>query len=299
MLKTQLFIILILISACSCRKDEIPVIPGSFSLKFVENNDTITLDNSNDTFYLDLDTIKNNKSFDLILCNIGNEPITDITITPDNPNFMFSRWGDYLPGVKNNIIKSKVVKLNVLHNTDYTGISPSDLLEPGNNICIVTIEGLTKSGGIEKNIRVYIKVKTYAKLMSVGFWYKGHNYITASLLGGLSVDFLGPYLSVALHFYQITYPVVLENTGNVPIVMTLFRYNDVFNVVLESVQNSKLYPHDTITLSLPKENLDYNSLLKLDSEGVSFDNYFKISPGSDSCAYVLFNPLYDDSGFDF
>jgi hypothetical protein len=275
---------LILISALSCKEHDNENIQGRFSLKFSDDKDFKIIE-SNDSTFLSIDTIKGSKSYSLKLRNIGEEYIEDISIVTDNPNFIILPTTLY--GLPNDQNGDKDISLKIKHETGYDVWQPLNFLQMGYNSCNINFSGKTIKAGILTDINYVLNIKVYAEIMAVNFTQCGITVdSTNTFLTGYSVEkLLGKYLSLYSYSYKKDSSVLMKNTGNVPIKMTLFGFTSH-----QTFQNAIIYPNETIILKLPSQYAILDEpILKLDSKGVIFNNKWRLTLGNDGCGYALFS----------
>jgi hypothetical protein len=109
-----------MIMGCEKENDKISnnSISGKFSLNLTSSFKSYTDIKSDDSISFVLDTIKSSRSFYFILNNVGQEDITDISISTDNNRFNISPSNiSLLAGTKstNNSSLIQIISLDVMY----------------------------------------------------------------------------------------------------------------------------------------------------------------------------------------
>jgi len=288
-MKNFLYLLLIIMSLLGCKKENegeiLTTLPGQFALTLssaLKSTADLARDDSANFF---LDTIKSSRTFNFSLRNIGQEDITNISITTDNSNFtVFPSTIQLLPCAGgSNTALGQIISVDVIHGDRINGVGYAGLLNMGTNLCHLIIQGHTydeKSDSIIAKLTANIRV--YAKVLSVSL-----------IQGGIPFDFSKPdsYVnsgpsgisSLSQYEYENTPPVTLKNTGNTKINFSIIN-EDLQNTIL---QQSELLPDDSLILNLPINNGNgfVRAFLKLDSNGTIVDKT-KLNIGNDGCAYL-------------
>jgi len=257
---------------------------GRFSLSLKSNLKSAKIE-SNDSANFVLDTIKSSRSFYFILSNVGQSDITNITITTDNSDFSVTPSAiQVLPGTnnKNSSVLNQAISLDIAHGTRINGVGYTGLLNMGDNYCHINIQGVTSNGITNDTVKLRAIVKVFAKVMAVKVYQGSKEFNFAKpvrkVIGG-------PFdINAMNYFYYLSNepPIVLKNTGNVSINITLANF-DANSTIL---QNVTLQLQDTVVLILSTQPTGYGAggYIRLNSNGTIFDQQ-KFSLGNDGNAY--------------
>ncbi|HEY3372147.1 MAG TPA: hypothetical protein VGK10_14930 [Prolixibacteraceae bacterium] len=283
-MKKILYLVLFISLIQGCKKENSQDnVAGKFALNRSINLKSANIINSSDSTNFVLDSIKSSRSFYFILSNVGQNDITDISISSDNASFIITPSTiQTLPGInsKNNTSLSQAISLDIVHGTRINGIGYTGILNMGDNYCTINIKGQTNDGQSNTTVNLTTKVKIYAKLMAISL-YQGdtHFELTNPSTRGMAAS---PFETGELNFfyYYNNIPFVVKNTGNVSIDLSLANWPYTNTIA----QNARLKPNDTLTLKL---NIDQGGVIRLNSDGTIFDQQIqKLSLGADGNAYL-------------
>jgi hypothetical protein len=177
----------------------------------------------------DLGQIKGSTSYYFLLYNIGRRPITDVTLSTNDTNFLVypSHIDTLLPG--GDIGMLPVVRITALHGTAIDGVGYRSLLPMGDNTPSLTVSGTTGSPrGGDTSVVLQAGLKVKALVMAVDVWV-GCNHLNlrnpSTIFGG-SVK-LGGFEIVSMRGYAGTDSKWLRvrNGGNVAVAVACF-YTD-------------------------------------------------------------------------
>jgi hypothetical protein len=272
-----------------CKKESGDIGPGSnsgkFSLSYVSNLKSTKAFETIDSANFVLDSIKSSRSFYFILSNVGQEDITDVTISTDNSNFNINPLSiRLLPGTKNqtNTALTQVVSLDIVHGTRINGVGYTNLLNMGDNYCNINLQGKTLNGSTDITIKTQARIKVFAKVMAISL-YQGKQEYDLTNPDGKVIG--SPFDVDQVNYYNYTSldpPIFMKNTGNVAINLSLASFNPKNPLI----QQSKLLPNDSVALNLSTLILNASSggEISLDSNGTIFDQK-KLNLGKDGNAY--------------
>ncbi|HEX2958185.1 MAG TPA: hypothetical protein VHO70_15230, partial [Chitinispirillaceae bacterium] len=115
-----------------------------------------------------LGKIKGSSGFFFLLYNVGMTPITNVSLSIDNPAFsVFPASMDTLiPG--SDVGMLPVVKIAAFHGTPFDGVGNRPLLPQGKNECILHIQGASKtSAGVDTTIALEAVMSLDALVMAL------------------------------------------------------------------------------------------------------------------------------------
>jgi hypothetical protein len=291
-MKNSLYIFFIIISILGCKKDNddeedeiITTLSGQFSLTFSSALKSTSLSGQGDSASFFLDTIKSSRTFHFTLTNIGQEDIRNISIRSDNSSFtVFPSAIQLLPGTgKINNGLGQIISVDVIHGDRLNGVGFGGLLNMGNNLCHLIIQGRTFDGRYDTLFaELTANITVYAQLLSVTL---GQGDKSFDLSNPDSYVMNGPsgISSLSQHEYKNAPPVIIRNTGNTKINLSVIN-EDLQNSIR---QQSQLLPDDSLILDLPVNtgNGFVRAFLKLDSNGTIADKT-KLNIGNDGCSYI-------------
>ncbi len=117
-----------------------------------------------------LDTIKSSRTFNFTLTNIGQEDIRNISIRSDNSSFtVFPSVIQLLPGTgKLSHGLGQIISVDVIHGDRLNGVGFGGLLNMGNNLCHLIIQGRTFDGRSDTVFaELTANITVYAQILSV------------------------------------------------------------------------------------------------------------------------------------
>ena len=122
--------------------------PGAFGLGYMKGLSKSTANaavKSGANVNFDLGSIKGSTAFYFLLYNIGNTPITDVTLSVDGSDFTVypSGMDTLIPG--GDVGMLPVVKVNAFHGTPLDGTGYRPLMKKGLNTATLRISGATKT----------------------------------------------------------------------------------------------------------------------------------------------------------
>lgn len=287
-MKKLIYFIAIVFLSQACKKENINNsgngISGKFALSQASNLKSVSVSEGNDSASFVLDTVKSSRSFYFILSNVGQEDITDVTITTDNSNFSVTPFtittltGNY----EGKTPLNQAISLDIVHGARINGIGYSGLLNMGDNTCNLTIKGQTFDGKSDVTIKLNVNIKIYAKLMAISL-FQGTKEFDLTKPDGTVMGGPGGVSSMFQYEYKNMPSVVVKNTGNETINLSLIN-EDLQSTIL---QKTILNPKDTLVLNLPANSGDgfVRAFLKLDSKGTISDQA-KLNIGTDGCGYI-------------
>lgn len=216
------------------------------------------------TYVFTLDTTRTSFQQYFILQNTGDEPITDIELVTDDPNFTFSpsRIAVLPPSAGTSVMQ--VIKLNVVHGKRLDAIGTGTFLTPGAHSVDASITGTTEEGGNEVAVEEDITFNTFAQLARFTLETDVDTFQLGDLMQGMTFDTEFDILGIP-HYYvpmdsvrSLGNGIVMRNTGNT----TLYIRN--VNPHTYALQPAVILPPDSAWA--------FNSAyLEVDSKGVAFE----------------------------
>jgi hypothetical protein len=292
-MKNSLYWLLIIASILGCKKDNednedeiLTTQPGQFALTFSSALKSALSPAQGDSASFFLDTIKSSRTFNFSLRNIGQEDISNISITSDNNSFtVFPSSIESLPGTGSNSNNAlgQIISVDVIHGDRLNGVGFAGLLKMGNNLCHLIIQGKTYDGKSDTLLaKLTANITVYAKVLSVSL-VQGDKLFDLSKPDSYINNGPSGISSLSQYEYKNAPPVAVKNTGNTKINLSVIN-EDLQNTVL---QQSVLLPDDSLILDLPVNtgNGFVRAFLKLDSNGTIADKT-KLNIGNDGCSYI-------------
>jgi hypothetical protein len=239
-----------------------PTRPGQISLVSINGLAKSAVTATGSTI-ITLDTARTSFQQYFILQNTGDEPVTDIELTTDNPNFTFSpsRIAVLNPSASASVLQ--VIKLNIVHGKKLEALGYGGFLTPGTNTVEAVISGVTFDDGDTVEVEEDVTLSTYAKLARIGVITQGTSRELPSLPNGYTG--LGNNWGLTPHYYapidSVTNPdntISLKNTGNVPLLVRRW----------ETTGSRDSLP--TFVLDVDSSFSFTSVILELDAQGVTF-----------------------------
>lgn len=292
MKKIALFVIITVV-VISCKKESGTPwngVAGKFSMGLANHLKSAKAIQTDGTVTFDLDSLKSSRSFYFILGNVGENDITNISLSSDNSNFNITPSTiEVLPGTKskNSSTLIQIISLDIVHGTRINGVGYTKLLSAGDNYGTITIQGHTRDSVSDISTSIKAAVKVYAKVMDIALFQGSTQYDLTQPAG----KFIGSLLFDVDQSNSYEYsalPMSLKNTGNVGIQVTVAALGAT-NTVL---QNVLVNPQQSINLNLPAPLISTTLLsqIQLNSGGTIFDQQ-KLSMGNDGNAYFGMSSL--------
>ncbi len=285
----NLMILFLFLQGCSKQEEErSPVsIAGNFSFKLVSGKKSSLQGSPGDTLIFNLDTLKSSRSFYFLLNNVGQEDIRNIVISSDNSSFKITP--STIPLLKGSDNKgnssfTQLISLDIIHGERINGLGFSGLLNMGQNYCNVSVQGVSFDGNNDTTVSLNSSIKVYASVMDIQL-YQGKSEYDLSMpnIQGSA----GPFANriTIMNFYSypsLDPPVVMKNTGNVNILLTLTEWESGITGIS---RDTVIYPLDSVVLKLPEPKIPPTEcFIRLNSEGTVFDQQ-KLGAGNDGNAY--------------
>mgnify|MGYP001113571795 CR=1 FL=1 len=122
------------------------------------------------TVSFDLGRIKASKTFYFILSNTGDQPITNVTIESNDPQYeVFPKSIDNIAPAKEGGVVP-LLEVGVIHGNRLNGLNFQGLLPMGGNMITLNIKGKTRDTGGEINVELIAEAKLFAEVMAVEFY---------------------------------------------------------------------------------------------------------------------------------
>jgi hypothetical protein len=237
--------------------------PGQIRLVSMSGLSKGALDSATTAFTLD--TARSSFQQYFILQNTGDEPITNLTFTTDNPNFTFSpsHIAVLPPSAGASVLQ--VIKLNVVHGKLLDQVGQGTFLSPGAVTVHAAINGSTDTGAGEIAVSENLTLSTFAKLarFEIGIADSALRTLDKVRYG----NFMSPVLGYPFHMYYLQVDstggnyspdIVLKNTGNVALTIEKRARLSPF-AILDSLV---LPPDSTILFK--------SNIFRIDAHGTTF-----------------------------
>ncbi|MFH2067337.1 MAG: hypothetical protein ABIK15_19205 [Pseudomonadota bacterium] len=237
------------------------------------------LANDNETIAFDLGDIKASRDFYFILKNIGDTPVTDISIEIDNPSFEVSPSAISLLEPDDEASFMQIICVSAIHGKPLNGIGYTDPMNSGKNSGVILIQGRTTTGdGVDTEaihsaiievtaLLIDFEAKTSTSRINFG----SPDLSAASSLGGLGW----------LPLYIISGSPVIENTGNAPFDVSISDSGYASNT---GARNTVM-PNET--LMIEKSSTEMPVFVIIHTNNV-ICNHEKFSIGNDGNVYFCF-----------
>jgi hypothetical protein len=278
---------MILLQGCKKEDKTTPPLAGYFQLTQIGNigvKSTQRIVGDSIITEFQLGDLKNSREFFFLLSNGGDNPIFDVTLNTDNPQFIPTPSAiSNLPG--KNVTGSSAImpllSLGIIHGTQLNGVGYAELLPMNENATMLTIQGKTLENNDTIHLRSDFTFKVNAKIMDIGVFENDQE-----------INLLNPRGAVAgmsnfgglgfIRYYEVASGAIqLKNSGNVEIGLKVTEIDDQGN----------LLPHDPVIVS-PDQTISVSlnphfTVLCLDSEG-TITNNDRIQLGDDGNGYLAF-----------
>jgi len=201
--------------------------PGAFSFIYLDGLSKDNYLKKTQSAYFDLGDLKASRDYYFILKNIGENPITDITLETDNEQFEISPQA--IDTLNADTLESflPIIRISAIHGIALNGVGSRDLLPMGINIANIDINGKTIDIDEEEIlVNTSSSLEVNALLMDIELVY---NQTTLDLThppltsGGPQWAYLG-----LLNGFIYPWDAVLQiqNTGNIEIIVTHYDFWD-------------------------------------------------------------------------
>lgn len=211
-----------------------------------------------------LDTAKSSFSTYFILQNTGDEDVTDVSLTTNNPGFTFSpsHISVISPTASASLIQ--IIKLDVVHGPLLNGIGPGTFLSMGDIEVDASIGGQTvDSTGDTLSVDENATFMVFAQLAKIGVTYKGSPIdLHATQRGIMFNDISREGMPVYFIRDSTDNMLTVHNTGNVT--LGLRYWNRASSGPPPLVEDREFPPGDSVSF-------DYPAVFELDPGGVVAD----------------------------
>lgn len=237
------------------------------------------LANDDEIIAFDLGDVKASRDFYFILKNIGDTPVTDISIETDNPSFEVSPAAISRLEPDDEASFMQIICVSAIHGKPLNGIGYTSPMNLGNNRGGILIQGRTITGEgaeteaihsavIEVNaLLIDLEAKTADSRINFG----SPDLNAASSLGNLGW----------LPLYIISGFPVIENTGNAPFDVSISDSGYASNA---GTRNTVM-PNETLMIG--KSSTEMPVFVTIHTNNV-ICNHEKFSIGSDGNVYFCF-----------
>lgn len=244
-----------------------------------------TFGNISSASSFDLGTIKGSQQFYFFLSNAGDIPVTDISLTTSNSNFVVT------PGTIDALLPQRdltimpIIKVSVTHGIALNGTGYTNSILPmGDNTCILTLTGKTLDADNNViNLKYVINLKLHAYMMDVQLFDNNtsidltHDY----KFFGLNVA------SGSVKGYKNNLPII-KNSGNVDITITNVSNGGSFPVL----EQFTLKPTEQKTLTYVTRPEDNNKVIYLKIvSGNTITDYQKLKIEPDGSVYMVIHNI--------
>ncbi len=208
----------------------------------------------------DLGRIKGSSGFFFLLYNVGMTPITNVTLSIDNPAFSVfpSSMDTLIPG--SDVGMLPVVKIAAFHGTPYDGVGNRPLLPKGQNQFLLHIAGSSKTvSGTDTVITLDAEMNLEALVMDFSFEGMGGLIEKSGIAigNGAILPAIDPGVRMKT-IYRTSCKndsiIMLNNTGNVSLHCVFYGNN---TILMDSVISSG----GTISYTLEKDNSPFHYVL--------------------------------------
>jgi hypothetical protein len=224
-----------------------------------------------------LGDIKASRDFYFILKNVGDTPITNISIETDNPSFEVSPSAISILEPDDEAPVMQIICVSAIHGKPLNGIGYTGLMNMGENSGVLLIQGKTTTGdGAEMEVIHTAGIGVNALVMDL----EAKSEVSQIPFGSPDMHMNTSLGSLGwLPIYIISGSSVIENTGNTPFDIII---NGSSNTVLPdetfTIENDS--PTDTVT-----DESDYTKVtVTIDTKNV-ICNHEKFSIGDDGKVY--------------
>jgi hypothetical protein len=144
--------------------------PGGFAMSYLKGlakTKGATEVKSGENAKFDLGSIKGSTAFYFLLYNIGNRPITNVSLTIADTMFSLypSKIDTLVPGTDIGILP--IVKVNAFHGTSIDGVGSRSLMKMGLNSATLAIQGTTKTqSGADTAVSLSVGLRVQAMVMN-------------------------------------------------------------------------------------------------------------------------------------
>src|SRR5512133_334507 len=206
-----------------------------------------------------LGKIKGSSGFFFLLYNVGMTPITNVTLSIDNPAYSVfpSSMDTLIPG--SDVGMLPVVKIAAFHGTPYDGVGTRPLLPMGNNKFVLHIAGNSKTtAGTDTVIALDAEMNLDALIMDLSI--AGMNEIlTPASEGGVNTSEVANIGSGITKVSNYTTSckadsiITIRNNGNVPLHCQMYRSSYVTannNHTLEKIADTVIASRSVMIQSI-------------------------------------------------
>ena len=245
----------------------------------------------------DLGNIRGSTGFFFLLCNVGNTPITDITLSVANSAFSVypTSMDTLIPGSDLGMLP--IVKVNAFHGTPLDGVGTRPLLPKGENECVLTISGHTKTAaGTDTTVELQAEMQLNAFIMDVTFSRSDGEIDMRSQSVPLPAEYAD--LPEAKTSFVNTYSMdcktdtilTMLNSGNVQTHIRVFS-GKISNVtreyMIEKTADTILPPAATLQVILSSSSSDNTALIIVSGENTVSDES-RLPLQDDGNCYLIF-----------
>lgn len=248
----------------------------------------------------DLGEIKRSKRFYFSLSNGGDEPIFDIQLNCNNNQFNVTPNNiSVLNGINNQSL-NQIIEVDAIHGENLDGLGYDSLMNKGVNECILSIIGKTLSENDTIDVNIDLNLNIFALVTDFDI-YSANEYIDFSTYENYgTVVFADSCQNSGLNQLR-TYSYnssnfIIENTGNVPISISIFNrqdmpYDSLYQYYNKYIQLDIGEVSDTLEFPLcTGTNYSYELGFKVNSNATISD-INKLEYGLDGNIYFVINNL--------
>ena len=282
--------ILFAITACNKNDENNKTSPGSFVFTSIINTSLKSVHVISDDSIISnfqLGDLKASKEFLFLLSNGGDNPIFDIRLTTNHPQFTIVPETISTLSGKSSVENDNfipLISLGILHGTQLNGVGYTSLLPMGENSATLTITGKTVENGDTIELASEYGFTLNAKLMDISLFSNGQpidlQNPPSTIMSGRNFGGLGN-----LRLYNVDLStLVIQNIGNVEISMNQIDMN---NGTFNTLDTISILPDQSATITLNTHfttfSLSSNGTITNDSRiqlGNDGKGYFAIVNGS-------------------
>ncbi|MBN1604238.1 MAG: hypothetical protein JW915_21690 [Chitinispirillaceae bacterium] len=230
---------------------------GLSSMGKLEKRAAATTVRSGSDVKFDLGRIKGSSGFFFLLYNVGMTPITNVSLSIDNPAFSVfpSSMDTLIPG--SDVGMLPVIKIAAFHGTPYDGVGTRPLLPKGPNTFVLHVSGNSKNAsGADTVITLDAEMDLEALVMDLSIEGRS-GLLDAIPVGGLNISELahiGKDIKNVSQFITSCKDdtiITINNTGNVPLHCMIYRslmVNSAYQV--DKVTDSVISAGNNMSVSL-------------------------------------------------
>jgi hypothetical protein len=212
---------------------------GLSSMGKLEKRAAVTAVQAGSQVKFNLGKIKGSSGFFFLLYNVGMTPITNVSLSIENPAFSVfpSSMDTLIPG--SDVGMLPVVKIAAFHGTPYDGVGNRPLLPKGQNEFVLHISGNSKTAsGVDTVITLNAEMNLEALVMDMSIEGINGQLGFDGITNGIVLPDIDKSLRIQSNYNTSCKGdsnIILRNTGNVPLHCFVYKTNDM---LLDSIISS-------------------------------------------------------------